>query len=103
MDAPEFEVNRLPGVIAELGELKPASIITEDGVAQLFQRHAVSVKRAIQRGELPPPCRLFGSNVWTVGALIRHIEGRLDQAAKEAEREAKRLGDLAPLPSSSKR
>jgi hypothetical protein len=103
MDIPECDVDRLPGVIAELGELKPATIITEDGLAKIFQRHPVSVKRAIQRGELPPPCRLFGGNVWTVGALIRHIEDRLEHAAKEAEQEAKRLGNLSPLPSSSKR
>ena len=44
-----------PGVVAELGELKPGSIISEEGMARLFHRHAVSVKRAVQLGEFPPP------------------------------------------------
>jgi hypothetical protein len=90
------EGDGLPGIIAVLGELKSGSIITEEGVATLFRRHPVSVKRAVQRGELPHPTRLFGQNAWTVGALIRHIEGRLERAAKEAERTARRVANLSP-------
>jgi hypothetical protein len=89
------EANILPGIVTALGELKPGAIVTEEGVARLFNRHASSVKRAIQRGELPPPCRLFGANVWTAGALVQHIENRPEQAAKEAERTARRIGDLS--------
>lgn len=63
--------NDMSGIIRELGELKPGSIVTEQGIARLFHRQVVSVKRAVQRGELPPPCRLFGINVWTVGELVR--------------------------------
>jgi hypothetical protein len=86
-----------------LGELKAGTVITEEGLAHLFQRHVVSVKRAVQRGELPPPCRLFGANVWTAGALIRYIESRLDQAAQEAERDAMRIQHLSPVSRSSRR
>ena len=50
----------LPGIIAILGELKPGAIITEEGAAHLFGRHVASVKRAVQRGELPPPSPLRG-------------------------------------------
>ena len=88
--------NRLPGVIAELGELQPGAIVTEEGLARLFSRHPTSVKRAVQRGELPPPCRMFGNNTWTVGSLIRHVEGRLDEAAKEAEQMAQKIRRLSP-------
>lgn len=85
-----------PGIIAALGELKPGAILTEEGVARLFNRHPASVKRAVQRGELPPPCRLFGGNAWTAGALIRHIEKRLEEAARDAERMAQKLARLSP-------
>lgn len=84
------------GVIALLGELQPGAILTEVGVARLFHRHVASVKRAVLRGELPPPCRLFGSNVWTAGALVQHIEQRLEAAAKEANRMAQKLARLSP-------
>jgi len=88
--------SRLPGIIAALGELKSSAIVTEEGVAYLFNRHVASVKRAVQRGELPPPCRLFGQNAWTVGTLIRHIEDRLERAAEEAERVAQKIAHLTP-------
>ena len=102
VDQPVLEVEgqeattSLPGIIALLGELKPGAIITEEGMAQLFQRHPASVKRAVQRGELPPPCRLFGGNAWTVGALVRHIESRLEAAAKEAEAIERKIAQLSP-------
>jgi len=83
--------SHLPGIIATLAMLHPNAIVTEEGIAHLFNRHVVSVKRAVERGELPPPCHLFGSRVWTAGILIRHIERRLEQAAKEAEKDAKRI------------
>jgi hypothetical protein len=83
--------NSLPGVIAALAALHPSTIVTEEGMAHLFNRHMVSVKRAVERGELPPPCHLFGARVWTAGILIRHIERRLEQAAREAEKDAKRI------------
>jgi hypothetical protein len=91
----------LLGIIAVPGELKPAAIITEEGVARLFNRHVASVKRAVQRGELPPSTRLFGQNVWTVGTLIRHIESRLDQAAKDVERTAQKRATLTTRLSNS--
>jgi hypothetical protein len=86
----------LPGIIALLGELKPGAILTEEGVARLFNRHVASVKRAVQRGELPPPVRLFGGNAWTAGALVRHIEKRLEEAAQEQERLSRKLAHLGP-------
>lgn len=93
---PLVDGSSLPGIIAELGDLRSGAIITEVGLAALFGRHVVSVKRAVGRGELPPPCKLFGTNVWTAGSLVRYIEGRLSQAATEAERDAKRLAGHAP-------
>ena len=86
----------MPGIVATLGELGPGAIVTEEGVAALFHRHVASVKRAVQRGELPAPCRLFGQNTWTAGVLVRHIEDRLKQAAKEAEHAEKRILSLSP-------
>ena len=68
------------GVIAELGELGAGAVVTEHGLAALFGRHQSSVKRAVERGELPPPIRLFGQNTWTAGVLVQHLEDRLREA-----------------------
>lgn len=86
----------IPNVISLLGELGEGAIITEDGIAQLFGRHAMSVKRAVERGELPPPTRLFNKNIWTVGALVRHIEKKLEEAARESERTNRKIAALSP-------
>ena len=86
----------LPGVIKALGELKSGAVITEEGVSHLFNRHPTSVKRAIDRGELPPPVRMFGSKVWTVGVLVSHIETRLSNRAKELEQEIRKIATLRP-------
>ena len=48
----EPDIASLPGVIAELGKLGTGAVVTEEGVAQLFNRCTVSVKRAVTRGEL---------------------------------------------------
>ena len=86
----------LPGVIAELGELGAGALVTEQGLAALFDRHESSVKRAVERGELPPPVRMFGQSTWTAGVLVQHIEKRLEHAAKEAERIRNKVVKLAP-------
>ncbi len=86
----------LPGVIAAFGELGAEAVIFEEGVAHLFHRHVSSVKRAVQRGELPPPTKLFGQGTWTVGAIVRHIEDRLAQAAKKRERLERRISQMSP-------
>ena len=92
----EPEIASHPGVIAELGKLGAGAVVTEQGVAQLFNRCTVSVKRAVIRGELPPPCRLFGSNAWTVGALVGHIERRLGEAAAKSQKLANKIRQLNP-------
>lgn len=67
-----------PDICVEIGTLCDGALVFESGLARLFGKHAVSIKRAVERGELPPPTRLMGKPVWTVGAIRRHIEARLE-------------------------
>ena len=92
----EKEIVPLPGIISQLGELQPGAIITETGLANLFDRHVTSIKRAVSRNELPPPCRLLGRNRWTVRAIVQHIEARLEQAAVEQKRHEEKIKQLQP-------
>ena len=55
--------------LTALAVLPPQTLISEYKLAQMAGRHVTSVKRAIQRGELPPPVPLFGANVWTVATI----------------------------------
>ena len=84
------------GICAELGAMPSGALITEKALAALLGRTAKSIKRAVARGELPPPVRILGELRWTVGSLLRHIEKRLDDAARESERESRRFEGNAP-------
>lgn len=83
------------GIIKELGELPTGAVISEQGLAKIFNRHKVSVKRAVERGELPPSIRLFGEPVWTAGALLEHLSKRLDAAKKETEQLQKKMNNFS--------
>jgi hypothetical protein len=85
------QTNTDAGIIRELGDLAPDTVITEEALAKIFDRHRVSVKRAISRGELPPPVRLFGEPCWTVRALREHMSKRLEAAKKETEQLERRI------------
>ena len=82
------------GIIRRLGDLPPGTVINEDALAKMFGRCQVSIKRAIQRGELPPPVKLLGMPVWTAEKLLSHLNARLDKALKEEERTRKKFQDL---------
>lgn len=84
------------GICAELGALPPGALITEGALAKMLRRSAKSIKRAVNRGELPPPVRILGEPRWTVGAIVRHVENRLESAAREAERERQRFEENSP-------
>ena len=85
-----------PGIVRELGELPPGAILQEQALAGMFQRDPVSIKRAVGRGELPVPVRMFGKPTWTAGAILAHIEARLETAKEEAAKDAARIAKLRP-------
>lgn len=77
------------GVAKTLGHLPGETPITEKGLAGMLGCHQITIKRAVQRGELPPPTRLCGQPLWTARAVIAHIEERLASAARQADLIAK--------------
>ena len=83
------------GIITELGDLPADAVISEQALAKMFDRHRVSIKRAVERGELPPSIRLFGEPVWTVKALREHLTKRLDAAKKESEQLQKKINKFS--------
>lgn len=84
-DVSDLKANDLPGIVAELGKLGPGAVLFEEGFARLIGKHPISLKRAVKRGEIPPPVHWMGKPAWTVGAIIRHLDERLATAAQEAK------------------
>jgi len=86
----------IKGIIRELDELGAGAIITEEALARMLGRCQVTLKRCVKRGELPPPVRLLGGPVWTAGAIVGHLEKRLDAAARDFERDQQRFSQHRP-------
>ena len=70
-------------ILVALGDLGEKTLISESALAGIFSRHPQTIRRAVERGELPPPTKLLGKPVWTVAAILRHVEERLAVAAQE--------------------
>ena len=88
-DSPDGE-----GVIAALARLPGATILDLNAVSRIFRRSPKSVHRAVACGHICPPVRLFGKASWTAGSILQHIQDRLERAAREAEKEARRLAQI---------
>ena len=74
------------GVVTSIGALPPGALVTEAGLARLLDKCVASIKAAVIRGELPRPVKLMGKNSWTAGAIIRHMEARLEAEARKFAR-----------------
>jgi len=85
------------GIVKALGELPPGAIIEEAALARIFGGcHSVTIKRAVERGELPPSVRMFGKPCWTAGAILAHVEARLEAAKRERDKDRARISRLSP-------
>lgn len=79
----------MPGLFVTIGAVPPGTIMTLKALEKIFGRCGTSVKRAVERGELPPPTKLFGNKIWTARAIMQHIEERLaEEAKKEVQKKA---------------
>ena len=76
--------------VVRLDELGLNTIIDETEVARIFGRCRKSVKRSVNRGELPPPVKTFKQDTWLVGSIVAHMRARMDSAAKDKARLARR-------------
>lgn len=81
--------------LAALNAMKLNALISETELARILHRDPKSIKRAVERQELPPPCRFLGRNVWTVGAIIRHVEAAIDRANHDVSVASYKITELA--------
>ena len=80
----------------DLAHLPDDAVVTEGALARMFERSPKSIKRAVQRGELPPPVKILGKQRWLAGAIRDHIRGNLDEAARQAQQQRARFEGYRP-------
>ena len=66
---------------SQLADLNPDAILDEAELAEMIGRHRRTIRRAVERGELPQPIKLFGRRSWTAGTVLDHIKRRLASAS----------------------
>jgi len=86
-----------------LGSYKPEDVISEQTLCKLLDRCRVSIRRMVNKGELPAPTKLSGRRCWTVATLTAFFQVRLEQARREQERTrrdreklARKVAELRP-------
>ena len=83
-----------PGIMDSLARLPAQSILDEKVLSTALDVTPRTIRRMVRRHELPPGVPFAGKTVWLAGKILSFLEGKLEQAAKEAEREAMRLKTL---------
>ena len=78
--------------ITRLAELPARAIIDKTALAGILSCEPRTITNLVARGEIPPPVTLCKRSVWTPGAILDHLERRLESALDEAIRHPMRRG-----------
>jgi len=82
--------------IRALAKMPADTILDLAQTAAVFGKCPMSIKRAVWRGELPKPIKLFRRQVFYAGHILEHLRHRLNEAAAKAEKERRRLAQVTP-------
>jgi len=88
------EMEQRAGIIRQLGELPAEAIIDEagwPGSSTVTSKHQAGHRA----GGTAARRALFGRPTWTARAVLDHLNRRLEEAEKDAERLQRRISQLA--------
>jgi predicted DNA-binding transcriptional regulator AlpA len=74
------------GVIVDLAGMPAKAILNEHALARALGVTQRTIRRMVQRNELPPPIPMAGQAVWFAGRVLEHAETRAERAEKDAGR-----------------
>ena len=78
-------------VLDELARLPEKAILDETALAKSLHVAPRTLRRMVNRWQLPPPVRLGGRGVWFAGRVLAHIEAAAMRAEKDAEKDARKF------------
>lgn len=85
------EATAAAGVLDELARLPEKAILNEAALALALHVAPRTLRRMVNRWQLPPPVRLGGRSVWFAGRVLAHIEAAAIRAEKDAEKDARKF------------
>ena len=71
-------------VISELANMPPGTLLTLNGMAQVFGKSPNTIMRAVSEGRLPRPFRIFSQHCWRVGEVDGFLQRRMRDAQQGA-------------------
>ena len=78
-------------LIDALARLPAMAILDEAALAKALHVAPRTLRRMVNRWQLPPPVPLGGRSVWFAGRVLAHIEAAAIRAEKDAERDARKF------------
>lgn len=103
--ASALQTSRIPGlfapdlvgvVISSLADLPERAILDETALADALGVKTRTIRRMVQRGELPPGILFAGRATWQAGAILRWFEARAEKAALDAGLRVEAMRKHAP-------
>lgn len=81
--------------VTVLAELADDVLLDEDGMANAFHVVTRTIRRMVERYELPPPMRLASKNWWRVGNVRGWLNTRAEKGEKAARSYAEKVDAFA--------
>ena len=78
-------------VLDALARLPDKAILDEAALAKALHVAPRTLRRMVNRWQLPPPVPLGGRSVWYAGRVLAFIEAAMIRAEKDAEKNARRF------------
>lgn len=73
-------------LVTELALLPERAILDKAKLAAVLKCDPRTINNLVARGELPPPVTLCKRAVWMAGAILTHLEKRIDRELSRAQR-----------------
>jgi len=92
-----YENTELPdGVLTFLAELPREALLDEGAMARAFGVSERTIRRMVERHELPPSVRNAGKSMWFAGRVLDWIEARAEEREKAAKEAMARIARFSP-------
>lgn len=83
-------------LVDELAKLHEKTILDEGRLASILKITPRTLRRMVQRAELPPPIFLGGRSVWLSDRILVYLNTAAELAEKEALDQIKRISKYSP-------
>lgn len=78
-------------LIDKLAKLPEDTILDEKKLAEIIEVSSRTLRRMVQRKELPPSIPLGGHSVWLSGRILNYLNAIAEEAEKAALKERMRI------------